>query len=143
MGEKNRLGEFLLNERKKRNLSLKDVENATEISASYINRLEKGNRNNPSMYVLEKLSSFYEINPVKVIELSRYESSEPSKDNSLSQNLSIFLDSSDTIFLDGKEIESKSLKVLMGRILDLNIDNFTEVINFLNCLKEFQHSLKK
>jgi len=138
----NKLGEFLVGVRRERKLSLKDVENATEISASYINRLEKGNRNNPSMYTLEKLSSFYGISPIKVMELSGYKLSTTLKETNSCQNLSTFVNSSNFLLIGGKQVSSEIFQSVVNKMLDLNIDSFMEVVNFLNYVKELQNSIE-
>lgn len=66
------LGMYLRDIRKAKGLSLKQVEEEIEVSASYINRLEKGNRQNPSIFVLEKLSSFYGLDLKIIMKLAGY-----------------------------------------------------------------------
>lgn len=66
------LGMYLRDIRKAKGFSLKKVEEEIEVSASYINRLEKGNRQNPSIYVLEKLSNFYGLDPKEIMKLAGY-----------------------------------------------------------------------
>lgn len=58
----NTFGKTLHQLRTNRGLSLKDVEHQLGLSASYINRLESGNRSNPSIDVLKMLSDFYGVN---------------------------------------------------------------------------------
>jgi len=70
MSEKSNIksfGDLIKKLRDERNLSLQDVANAVGISASYICRLEKNERRNPSLYIVDKLASFFEI-PSNVVE---------------------------------------------------------------------------
>ena len=55
------LGDFLKQLRENKGVSLADVELATSLSRSYINRLEKKNRDNPTLFCLSKLSQYYGI----------------------------------------------------------------------------------
>jgi len=68
--ENNELGKLLKIKRKEMDLSLKDVENMIGVSASYINRLEVGNRLNPSAYVIKKLCDLYNISVSSIINFS-------------------------------------------------------------------------
>lgn len=68
--EKNRnisFGELIKRLRKERDVSLYDVERETGVSASYINRLERENRDNPSMEYVSRLSRYYGI-PITIIQ---------------------------------------------------------------------------
>lgn len=47
---------LIKNKRKELGFSLKDLENITGISASYINRLENGNRTSPSLETIKKIA---------------------------------------------------------------------------------------
>lgn len=55
------LGSFLKKLREDKNVSLAEVESATSISRSYINRLENDNRQNPSLDNIGRLVQYYEI----------------------------------------------------------------------------------
>ncbi|PLS19690.1 hypothetical protein CVD28_04565 [Bacillus sp. M6-12] len=54
-------GSYILDLRKKKDYSLKDVERITGISQSYINRIEKGERKAPSYPIIEKLADAYSV----------------------------------------------------------------------------------
>lgn len=60
-------GEMIKQLRKERDVSLYEVERETGVSASYINRLERENRDNPSMEYVSRLSRYYGI-PITVIQ---------------------------------------------------------------------------
>lgn len=55
------LGSFLKKLREEKNVSLAEVESATSISRSYINRLENDNRQNPSLGNIGRLVRFYGV----------------------------------------------------------------------------------
>ena len=61
-GEKETLGTKLKTLRDERNLSLKDVSNATHISKSYLWNIERDNRT-MSVKILSKLAVFYGVSP--------------------------------------------------------------------------------
>lgn len=56
-----KLGEFIKKLRLERNFSLGDVEERTEISRSYLSRLENLSRDNPTMEIMNRLSKCYGI----------------------------------------------------------------------------------
>ncbi|MEG0774367.1 helix-turn-helix transcriptional regulator [Clostridium sp.] len=60
-------GELIRDLRKQREVSLYDVERETGISASYINRIERENRENPSMEYVSRLSRYFGI-PITIIQ---------------------------------------------------------------------------
>lgn len=53
---KDGFGDYIKELRKSKGYSLQDLENRTQISASYINRLENGSRKTPSIPIAEKLA---------------------------------------------------------------------------------------
>jgi transcriptional regulator with XRE-family HTH domain len=57
------LSERLRRSRKKRGLTLKDVNRATGISVSFLSEIERG-KTNPSIETIKKLAQFYEV-PLK------------------------------------------------------------------------------
>ncbi|WP_185806950.1 helix-turn-helix domain-containing protein [Bacillus sp. HMF5848] len=62
--------EFLLDSRLEKGWSLRDLEIATEgISPSYLHRLEKGLKKNPSVLTLNALAKAYEVDLIDLIEL--------------------------------------------------------------------------
>jgi transcriptional regulator with XRE-family HTH domain len=56
----NELGNYLLNVRKDRRLSLKKVEKLAGVSNAYLSQLERGRRNPPHPEILKKLAKVYE-----------------------------------------------------------------------------------
>lgn len=57
----NELGNYLLNVRKDRRLSLKKVEKLAGVSNAYLSQLERGRRNPPHPEILKKLAKVYEV----------------------------------------------------------------------------------
>ncbi|MBV7276440.1 helix-turn-helix domain-containing protein [Clostridium sp. PL3] len=55
------IGNFLKNLRLQKGVSLGEVEEKTGISRSYICKIEKAVRENPSLYTLTKLSDYYGV----------------------------------------------------------------------------------
>lgn len=54
-------GDYIKGLRKAKNWSLKDLENRTQVTASYIHRLESGSRKTPSIPIAEKLARGLEV----------------------------------------------------------------------------------
>lgn len=54
--------------RKKRGLSLKQIKEMTGLSESYVNRLEKGERNCPTYPVIEQLAIVLDVEPTDLLE---------------------------------------------------------------------------
>ena len=74
MNESNdqQLGELLKKSREALNLTLRDVEEKTDISNPYLSQLEKGKIKKPSPNVLNKLSELYKIQYSKLMKLAGY-----------------------------------------------------------------------
>jgi transcriptional regulator with XRE-family HTH domain len=68
----NELAEELRRVRGIRNVSLRDVEKATDISNAYLSQLERGTAKNPSPHILYKLSSYYKIPYESLMEVAGY-----------------------------------------------------------------------
>lgn len=66
------LGKFIELARKHKNLSLRDVQEQTDISNAYLSQLEKGKIKQPSPLVLHKLSEIYEVSYAELMQLSGY-----------------------------------------------------------------------
>ncbi|WP_210367938.1 helix-turn-helix transcriptional regulator [Bacillus sp. REN3] len=60
---------FLYNARLQRDWSLREVGSITGLEPSYINRLERGERTNPSVSTIHALASAYEVDLLNLIEL--------------------------------------------------------------------------
>jgi len=66
------LGSYLKQVRKDKNLTLRAVEEKTEVSNAYLSQLETGKINNPSPVVLHKLADCYKIPYERLMELAGY-----------------------------------------------------------------------
>jgi len=62
-----KLNKFLKQARLYNNLSLREVENITGISNSYLCQIETGKRNTPSIRLLKKLCECYKIELAEVL----------------------------------------------------------------------------
>jgi transcriptional regulator with XRE-family HTH domain len=60
-------GDFLRNLRKKKGLTLRQVEKKTKISNSYLSQIEQGKRGLPSIDTLEKLADAYDQSLIDII----------------------------------------------------------------------------
>lgn len=67
-----KLGDFLKKCREDAKLTLRDVEDATEISNAYLSQLEKNKIKKPSPVILDKLSKLYRIQYSELMKLAGY-----------------------------------------------------------------------
>lgn len=67
-----KLGELLADARKRRNLTLRAVQDAVGISNAYLSQLETAKVQSPSPVVLHKLSELYDLPYANVMELAGY-----------------------------------------------------------------------
>ncbi|WP_415462211.1 helix-turn-helix domain-containing protein [Clostridium saccharoperbutylacetonicum] len=111
----NAFGKYLKQLRIDRGLSLKDVENQLGLSASYIHRLEVGNRSNPSIVVLKMLSDFYEVPSSILLETTTKSKVKPCSSPKIA------------IEFTNDDIVKSLLNKLFNRLLELN-DNLNEPI---------------
>jgi len=68
------LGTLLKQTRKRRNLTLRDVQKETRISNAYLSQLENDKIANPSPNILHKLAKLYEISYETLMSLAGYPS---------------------------------------------------------------------
>ncbi|MDR3598713.1 helix-turn-helix transcriptional regulator [Clostridium sp.] len=111
----NAFGKNLHQLRTNRGLSLKDVEHELGLSASYIHRLESGNRSNPSIGVLKMLSDFYGVNSSILLETTNKSGVKPCS-----------LPRIDVEFTNDTIVKSL-LNQLFNRLLDLNSDLYSPI----------------
>ena len=67
-----KLREYLRMLREQKNLSLKDVEDKTNITNSTLSRFERGTQKRLSAYYLKLLAELYEINTVDLFKIAGY-----------------------------------------------------------------------
>ncbi|HJT29531.1 MAG TPA: helix-turn-helix transcriptional regulator [Pyrinomonadaceae bacterium] len=77
------LGEFLRKARNKAGLSLRDVEEETNVSNAYLSQLESEKIKQPSPVVLHKLSKLYGVAYAGIMELAGYPVPKPLAGNSM------------------------------------------------------------
>ncbi len=65
-------GQFIRSAREHKGLSLRAVEQLTEISNAYLSQLEQGKIKQPSPVILHKLSELYEVSYVEILRLIGY-----------------------------------------------------------------------
>ena len=70
------VGSYIREKRELKGLSLKELEELSDISASYINRIENGNRKAPSVPILTNLARCLGIDVADLLELTRNEHEE-------------------------------------------------------------------
>ncbi|NMF06873.1 helix-turn-helix domain-containing protein [Clostridium beijerinckii] len=111
----NAFGENLHKLRINRGLSLKDVEHQLGLSASYIHRLESGNRSNPSISVLKMLSDFYGVHSSILLETTTKSGVKPCSSPKV-----------DIDFINDTIVKSL-LNQLFNRLLELNNDLYGHI----------------
>lgn len=137
----NNLGEYLKCIRKAKGLSLKEIQEKTEISSSYINRLENGSRINPSMETLIRLGKFYEIPPETLIKISGFNSNEEGCIDSF-KDLNLFISEAECIVFRKKIIPKDLFEKLIIKVISSNVDDFGELMNLCSIIKELNSNIK-
>ena len=66
------LGNYLKEVRRKRQFTLRDVEEKTAISNAYLSQLENGKIISPSPIILNKLATHYKVSYEKLLDLTGY-----------------------------------------------------------------------
>lgn len=127
-----KLGEFLKEQRQAKGLSLKEVEDEIEISASYLNRLEKGNRQNPSIFILEKLSKFYGIDPKDIMQLAGLECRQEGCDSKVE-----IMDMK-KIFVNGTDVPVNEFKEVIKSLMAVNTSDFISLADLANKIRNLQ-----
>jgi len=105
-----KFGSVIRHARESKGYSLKELEEITGISASYINRLEHCERRAPSYPIIELLADALDLDVSELLEVSSYKGSEEAK--SLSQ---LLLTSTFTI---GNIVVEKEAKELLISIIE-------------------------
>lgn len=135
----NKLGEYFRTIREARGLSLKDVAVEIELSASYINRLENGNRSNPTIDAVNRLSSFYGVSFETVMKLAGFNVDKGVE--LTSQDLGLFIDNSKSIVINGILVSKDLFKELVDKCITVDVDKFADVMDLFRILKELQATL--
>ncbi|MFH0703205.1 MAG: helix-turn-helix transcriptional regulator [bacterium] len=108
-------GEYIKKLRENRGLSLREVEKKVGVSYAYISQVEKGERNIPSLKILEKLAEAYGV--------------------SISSLNKVAGESFEEKEIEVDKIENPNLKFLCRGYDGLSQENKTQLINYLHFLK--------
>ena len=115
-------GEVLKELRKKRNMTLRDVELATGISNPYLSQIERGERGIPTIKFLRRLADVYHVSVNKLIEVGTKEM------NNKSFNLKEV--DQDTVFVSrGFEKLSKKSKSVLKSFLSYLLEEERSIRN--------------
>lgn len=85
VASKNPLGDYLKVIRNRLNMSLRDVEEATnkDVSNAYLSQLENGKISKPSPHILHRLAEVFAVDYAKLMELAGYISPTTNSDSSV------------------------------------------------------------
>lgn len=104
-------GSIIRNRRLELNMSLKNIEELTGISPSYINRIEKGQRKAPSYGIIEQLAEALNLPVSKLTNVPKSKTDESGSDLSLQE---MILSSKFT--LNGKKVSKESKEKMVDMI---------------------------
>lgn len=107
--------EMIKAERKRRGWSYEELGKRLGVSASYLYRLEKGQRKNPSSTVLKSLCELFNIDPGKVLQM------EPNP-----------VDGS------GASLDMKVVYEVYDLAMNTDVDKLSDVMRLLGRIKELQ-----
>lgn len=107
--------ELIKKERKKAGLSYDELGKRLGVSASYLYRLEKGQRKNPSSAVLKSLCELFNIDPSKVLQM------EPNLVN-----------------VNGQSVDMNVMTEVYDLVMKTDVDKTSDVMALLARIKEFQ-----
>ena len=117
------VGAWIKHKREKLGMSLKDLENMTGVSATYICRLEKNDRKNPSYSILEVLAEALGIDMTELMEVTS-----DKEDSDVKSLTTLLLTSDFTISNDIIEKNAKELLVdLFEKILNVEWNSQTKL----------------
>ncbi|AMN30988.1 hypothetical protein BFS06_12310 [Clostridium perfringens] len=121
------LGEYLKDLRVNKGVSLLQVENDTNISASYISRLENNKRNEPAPSICYKLASYYGVDVEDIF-----------KHAGLPINISKSEVLKETKFLNKENFEEtvRIIDELICKAKSLDTDSIDSILKFANYIKE-------
>lgn len=108
----NDLGSLLKYYRTKKGYSLREMFELTGISASYLNRIELGQRENPSMNIVITLSKKLGIPMVELLKLSMFDESIENVDLQSIGELLLY----NKFTIGGKEAEIKEVEIIVDLV---------------------------
>lgn len=112
--------ELIKLERSKRGWSYEELGRRIGVSASYIFRLEKGQRQNPSTKVLKALCELFDIDPGRVLLMEPH-----------------------VLTVEGKTVNMDVVHEMFDMIMKMNVDKTSEVIVLLDRISTIQNLSKK
>lgn len=112
------IGAILKQERQKRGWSYEELGKRIGVSASYMYRLESGQRANPSTKVLRAICELFDIEPTKVMAM------EPQ-----------------SLMLNGNSIDMDVVQEVMNLIVNMDVDKTTDVFILLEKVTSLQKGL--
>lgn len=139
-------GSWIKQLRKAKGYSLKDLENASGVTASYIHRIETGSRKTPSIPVAESLATALGVSQDDFLRNLNILSSEPKKNDnfSLSELLAI-----NNFTINGKRVDTEQKNAiinLLNNILSAEWtaeSKFAEGMNLIQDIDKIKASLAK
>lgn len=115
----NKLGTYLKNIRTERGFSLSDVGEKIDVSPSYIFRLEKGERKNPSISIISKLCNFYNLDLSSVLKLAGIEENPLNKEIHSKFDLLQELKLHEKVYINNKEYNSNDIINILSSLTSL------------------------
>lgn len=132
MDNENKLGAYLKEVRNNKGLSLRDVGSQTGISASYINRVEKGERKQISTTMLQKFSDFYQVPVLELYKIAGIDT-EVQK-----QSIELMAIDTEYITIDGLKIKTEGFKQLLKRFVTVDVNNTKDIIKLMEDIEALQ-----
>lgn len=128
--------------REKKDYSLKDVEAITQISPSYINRIEKGERKTPSYPILEKLAFAYDVDISTLLQIAGVQAVEVKREISMQE-----LFYNNIVTVQGRVILNEEKEMLLQIIEKLNSVGWKdkkhiETLEVINLVDQYENIKK-
>lgn len=139
-------GSWIKQLRKAKGYSLKDLENASGVTASYIHRIETGSRKTPSIPVAESLATALGVSQDDFLRKLNILSSEPKKNDNLSLSELLAINN---FTIDGKRVDTEqknSIINLLNNILSAEWtaeSKFAEGMNLIQDIDTIKAYLAK
>lgn len=145
--EKEGIGGFIKQEREKKGMTVGDLAEKAGVSASYINRIEKGARNTPSAKIVERIARALEI-PLEVFFTAIAAQETPQSINKAKSINEILFFNDFTIREDRKSasaLERKEFMDLIQFILDMNWEEnrYEETLKLIDHIDKIKQAQKK
>lgn len=133
-----KLGIYLKHLRKESGLKLDEVSEKSELSVSYVSRLENGLINAPSLYTIEAMAEVYDLSVFELLKVSVTDNKNP-------MSLEELIIRNDFSY-KGKEVDLNTKRAiinLISSLLDFKMDNHIEqVVNTCYLLKQYSEEIK-